>query len=86
MYGIRQEKIKKAYDYIEDDKVECARCKGTGVDPHTYFPDIYKCKRCNGTGKTDWITNVMGLKDEEYEESCYSTSCSSTSCSSNWRP
>jgi len=72
----KRDKFAKKWTHFEEGEVECAKCDGTGNDFDSAFWWMEpSCKRCKGTGKTDWVTNVMGIKGEDYEES---------SCSSDW--
>jgi len=58
-------------------EMKCSECKGTGkitvelkgVEKHgilelTDFP----CFKCNGTGKLDWIENIVGIKDNLFQQ------------------
>lgn len=76
-----KKKIKKAYKKLNKLEVECSLCKGTGRDLRSYFPKLYICLRCDGEGKTDFVTNIMGDSNENYEVSSSSISSSSTSTS-----
>jgi DnaJ-class molecular chaperone len=84
MLGRLFEKKEPDKEYIfKEGEVECAKCGGSGIDRDTLFPHMYKCRRCDGTGKTDWVTNVMGKSDEDYEVSSSSSLVSSSSSSTS---
>jgi len=71
---------------LEEGEVICSLCDGTGV---TFITNDYwmegeyevPCYQCDGEGKTDWVTNIMGVPEPDYTCSSTSTSQSSNSVS-----
>jgi len=72
---------------LEEGEVICSLCDGTGVTCITneYWDEgeyrRVSCYQCDGKGKTDWVTNIMGVPEPDYTGSSTSSSQSGFSCS-----
>ena len=61
-----------------DGEVICNKCKGTGKQKNSYYPDN-TCTKCLGKGKLDWVSNAMAEK----EVSIFDWKVATTACESN---
>jgi hypothetical protein len=57
---------------FEDGYIICSKCNGKG----RLFSGI--CPKCWGKKKLDWIENVVGVQEPQFESGRSSSSCSSS--------